>query len=90
MAVGFGELKYRDYDYLKTRPVQAWAWEYLRRNSAYIEAWNTHISQGSGYHSCMGIVENDEMEAAAKFGLLFFRRSRFGLRIRKRILGRTY
>lgn len=73
MAVGFGELKYTNYDYLKTRPVQAWAWEYLRRNSAYIEAWNTHMGQVFCYNSCMDFVENDEMEAAAKFGLLFFR-----------------
>ena len=71
MAVGFGELKYADYDYLKTRPVQAWAWEYLRRNSAYIEAWNTHVRRVSGRSLCL--VENDEKEAAAKFGLLFFR-----------------
>ena len=73
MAVGFGELKYTDYDYLKTRPVQAWAWEYLRRNSAYIDAWNTHMNKVSGHNSCLDIVKNDEMEAAAKFGLLFFR-----------------
>ncbi|MGL1922271.1 MAG: hypothetical protein OCD03_14700 [Hyphomicrobiales bacterium] len=73
MAEGFGELNYSDYDYLKTRPVQAWAWEYLRRNPAYIEAWNAHMSQVSSQNSCMDFVENDEMEAAAKFGLLFFR-----------------
>ncbi|NRA87714.1 MAG: hypothetical protein HRU28_10035 [Rhizobiales bacterium] len=73
MAVAFGELKYANYDYLKSRPVQAWAWEYLRRNSAYIEAWYTHMSQVSGHNSCLDIVENGEMEAAAMFGLLFFR-----------------
>ena len=73
MAIGIGELKYTDYDFLKTRPVQAWAWEYLRRNSAYIEAWNAHMCQVSSQKSCIDFVENEEMEAAAKFGLLFFR-----------------
>lgn len=34
--------KYKDYDYTKTHDVYGWAWEFLRRNTEYINDWTEY------------------------------------------------
>lgn len=62
------ELKISDYNYLYNSPKEFWAWEFTRRNAAYVMAWKKH----EYYMPDNKIISYKEMEEAAKFGLLFF------------------
>ena len=61
------------YEYLRNMPKEAWVWEYLRRNKTYAEAFQNHQKSIKKGKSSSKIYSQKEMEAAAKFGLLFFR-----------------
>ena len=34
-----------DYTYLENMSIEAWAWEFTRRNADYREAWKNHVSR---------------------------------------------
>ena len=68
------ELNFSDYEYLRNMRKEAWAWEFMRRNTNYISAWDEHVKrcQKQSY-----LVENknfkeNEMAKAGEFGLLYF------------------
>ena len=63
------ELKIVDYHYLRNTSKEAWAWEFTRRDVAYIATWKRY----KNYAQNDQVIDTDEMEEAAKFGLLFFR-----------------
>ena len=50
-------------------PKEAWAWEFVRRDAEYFAAWRRRQCNGVSDF----IINIEEMEEAAKFGLLFFR-----------------
>lgn len=52
----------------KTYSKEAWAWEFTRRNQNYIWAWEKYK-----FKKRIDLIINiEEMEEAANFGLLFF------------------
>ena len=61
------------YEYLRNIPKEAWVWEYLRRNKTYIRAYRKHCRLLKSVKTNSKLYSQKEMEAAAKFGLLFFR-----------------
>lgn len=61
------ELDISDYYYLQSTSKEAWAWEFVRRDAAYVSAWEKYSEP-----DCQ-IIDRKEMEEAAMFGLLFFR-----------------
>ena len=61
------------YEYLRNMPKEAWAWEYLRRNKAYNKAYSKHCRLLKTVNTSTMLCSKKETEAAAKFGLLFFR-----------------
>lgn len=61
------------YEYLRNMPKEAWVWEYLRRNKAYNKAYRKHCRLLKTAKTSSELYSQKEMEAAAKFGLLFFR-----------------
>lgn len=65
----FGKsIKISDYDYLLNISKEAWAWEFLRRDFVYTLAWEKqHSNKASDL-----VIDSEEMEEAAIFGLLFF------------------
>ena len=62
------ELKISDYYYLKKMPKEAWAWEFTRRNSAYVNAWRKQKNHSLKQKEITIL----EMKTACKFGLLAF------------------
>lgn len=64
------------YEYLRNVPKEAWVWEYLRRNKAYIRAYRKHCRVLKTVNTSSKSYSQKETEAAAQFGLLFFRRSK--------------
>lgn len=62
-------IKISDYNYLLNMPKEAWAWEFVRRDAEYFAAWRRRQCNGVSDF----IINIEEMEEAAKFGLLFFR-----------------
>ena len=67
--------EFADYNYLQNACLEAWAWEYIRRNPEYIQAWKIHYQYMSSMpFACqrIAISEKERLEAA-EFGLLFFR-----------------
>tara|TARA_R110002072_G_scaffold187996_1_gene344772 strand:+ start:328 stop:696 length:369 start_codon:yes stop_codon:yes gene_type:complete len=78
-----------DYTYLENMSIEAWAWEFTRRNADYREAWKNHVSRISADGKTVNnVIEIDEKEArnVAPFGLLFFRKPGLGLGIRPSFL----
>lgn len=61
------DLNISNYHYLLCTSKEAWAWEFIRRDAAYVSAWEKHSEFG------LQIINYKEMEEAAMFGLLFFR-----------------
>ncbi len=64
------------YNYLqKDMSIEAWAWEFTRRDPAYQKAWARHAPHSDIEQSGpdIPIIANKEIVAAARFGLLFFR-----------------
>ena len=64
------------YDYLqKNMSIEAWTWEFTRRDPAYQKAWARHASTSAIEQSeqDIPIITQKETAAAARFGLLFFR-----------------
>ncbi len=68
------------YDYTQELSPEAWAWEFLRRNSEYRAAWsrqaqraNAELAQRSQAREALSAADTAE---AAPWGLVAFRRSR--------------
>tara|TARA_R110000772_G_scaffold87094_6_gene181831 strand:- start:2332 stop:2556 length:225 start_codon:yes stop_codon:yes gene_type:complete len=70
-----GEPEKRNYDYLQDSSIEAWSWEFTRRNHAYRKAHKQFGSkpdiEPNKDHSTE--ISKEEATAAARFGLLFFR-----------------
>ncbi len=66
--------KIGDYDYLKNKGREAWAWEYIRRNETYKKAWKDYLLRSClrSYEGDLNYIDTQEMEEAKAFGLLFF------------------
>ena len=66
----------RDYDYLLDMGIEGWTWEFIRRNPDYRKAWIEHCSNSKTDpdKETSTIITKQESSAAARFGLLFFRR----------------
>lgn len=62
------DIKIIDYDYLKMASMEAWSWEFVRRNSDYILAWEKHLILDVLDYA----FNQNEMLKASRFGLLFF------------------
>ena len=66
------------YDYLhKNMSIEAWTWEFTRRDPAYHKAWARYASHHDREQTGQDIpvIAQKETTAAARFGLLFFRES---------------
>lgn len=64
------------YDYLQENmSIEAWTWEFTRRDPAYQKAWAYHSSHSDIEQSGQDIpiITKKEAASAARFGLLFFR-----------------
>ena len=68
-----------DYSYLEDANLENWAWEFVRRNPHYREAWQSRKDPAAivipETSASPHIIARDEMNTAQTFGLLFFRRS---------------
>lgn len=67
------------YDYLQEdMSIEAWTWEFTRRDPAYLKAWMRYASHHDRDRvgQDIPVIEQKETNAAARFGLLFFRGSR--------------
>ena len=64
-----------DYSYLDDAQLDGWLWEYIRRNPKYREAWKNHKTKSVRDRTDQSnyVIDTTESEAAASFGLLFFR-----------------
>lgn len=66
-----------DFSYLDNTALEGWAWEYVRRSPQYREAWREHNANSAAQRDGSKTirVNEEETKKAAKYGLLFFRRS---------------
>ncbi|NKB54614.1 MAG: hypothetical protein GKR97_20825 [Rhizobiaceae bacterium] len=63
------------YNYLHDNmSIEAWAWEFIRRDPAYHKAWARYASYPVTAQTRQDIplIARDETAAATRFGLLFF------------------
>lgn len=62
------DIKVTDYEYLRIASMEAWSWEFIRRNPDYILAWEKHL-----FVDVLKFAsDRNEMSNASKFGLLFY------------------
>ena len=63
------------YAYLRNMSIEGWTWEFTRRNPSYRIAWQPYSLRRDTSALPKGIIEIDkeEIAAASRFGLLFFR-----------------
>ena len=84
MAKDNTEIELDDYVFLENMDTEAWAWEFTRRKKAYQKLCKIFFSpviktpDNDSDPLYIRMIDEKEVQAAAKFGLLFFRRPRSG------------